>query len=260
MNAMPLLDPDEADPVRVLRPRGRSEFVLTVDHAGRALPRRLGDLGVPPAELARHIGWDIGIAAVSERLSAALDAAAVMQLYSRLVIDCNRGHGVDSSVPVVSESTPIPGNRDLTADELAMRREGLFVPYHAAIASLLDARAAAGQRSVVVAMHSFTPVFKGVSRPMHVGVLFNRDPRLGRALLALLRRESGLVCAENEPYAVSDESDYGIPTYGERRGLLHVELEIRQDLITGPDGQAEWADRLARLLPQAAAQFAEARA
>ena len=141
-----------------------------------------------------------------------------------------------------------------------MRREALFVPYHAAVAALLDARADSGQRTVLVAMLSFTPVFKGVSRPMHVGVLFNRDPRLGRALLALLQQEPGLVCAENEPYAVSDESDYGIPTYGERRRLLHVELEIRQDLITEPAGQAEWAERLARLLPQAAAQFAEARA
>ena len=183
-----------------------------------------------------------------------------MQLYSRLVIDCNRGHGVDSSIPVISESTPIPGNRALTPADLAMRREGLFVPYHAAITDLLDARKAAGQRTIVVAMHSFTPVFKGVARPMHVGVLFNRDPRFGRALLALLAREPGLVCAENEPYAVSDATDYGIPAYGERRQLLHVEMEIRQDLITEPDGQAEWADRLARLLPVAAAQFAEVRA
>lgn len=257
MNTIALLEPGELDPVRLLRPRGRSLFVLTVDHAGRALPRRLGNLGLPDSELARHIGWDIGIAAVSEQLSAALDAPAVMQLYSRLVIDCNRGHGVDSSVPVVSESTPIPGNRDLTPAELAMRREGLFVPYHAAITGLLDARAAAGQRTIVVAMHSFTPVFKGVSRPMHVGVLFNRDPRFGRALLGLLRQEPGLVCAENEPYAVSDETDYGIPTYGEQRGLLHVEMEIRQDLITEPAGQAEWAQRLSRLLPVAAAAFAQ---
>ena len=252
MSAMPLLDPDEPAPVRLLRPQGGSEFVLTVDHAGRAMPRRLGSLGLPDSELARHIGWDIGIAAVSEQLSAALDAPAVMQLYSRLVIDCNRGHGVDSSVPVISESTPIPGNVGLTEADLAMRREGLFVPYHDAVVGVLDARAKAGRRTVVVAMHSFTPVFKGVSRPMHVGVLFNRDPRLGRALLALLVREPGLVCAENQPYAVSDESDYGIPNYGERRGLLHVELEIRQDLITEPEGQAEWARRLARLLPVAA--------
>lgn len=257
MNAMPLLEPGEPDPVRLLRPYGRSEFVLTVDHAGRALPRRLGDLGLPDSELARHIGWDIGVAAVSDQLSAMLDAPAVMQLYSRLVIDCNRGHGVASSVPLVSESTAIPGNRDLTPAELAMRQEGLFVPYHAAITALLDRREAAGQRTVVIAMHSFTPVFKGVSRPMHVGVLFNRDPRFGRALLDLLQQEPGLVCAENEPYAVSDESDYGIPTYGEQRGLLHVEMELRQDLITEPAGQAEWAQRLARLLPIAGAAVAK---
>ncbi len=134
-----LLQPGEAAPVRLLREAGRSDYVLTADHAGRAIPRALGTLGVPEAERARHIAWDIGIAGVTERLSAALDATAVFQMYSRLVIDCNRGHGVDSSIPVVSEATEIPGNHGLSADARTARHREIFDPYHAQIRAVLDA-------------------------------------------------------------------------------------------------------------------------
>jgi predicted N-formylglutamate amidohydrolase len=250
-----LLASDEPDPVRVLRESGSSAFFLTVDHAGRRLPRRLGDLGLPESELVRHIAWDIGIAGVTERLSQIFDATAVMQIYSRLVIDCNRTTDVESSMPVISETTPIPGNVDIAADERNARIEEIYRPYVTRVGSLLDAREAAGRKTILIAMHSFTPVFKGVARPMHVGVLFNRDKRLGHALLDVLRDEKGIVSADNEPYAVSDTSDYGIPVYGEQRGLAHVELEIRQDLIAEETGQAEWAERLARLLPQAVARM-----
>jgi predicted N-formylglutamate amidohydrolase len=248
-----LLASDEPDPVRVLREDGGSEFFLIVDHAGRRLPRRLGDLGLPESELVRHIAWDIGIARVSERLAHALDATTVMQIYSRLVIDCNRTTDVASSMPVISESTPIPGNVDIAPDARNARIDEIYRPYISRVAALLDARQAAGGKTILISMHSFTPVFKGVSRPMHLGVLFNRDKRLGHALLEVLRDEKDIVSAENEPYAVSDASDYGIPVHGEQRGLAHVELEIRQDLIAETAGQAEWAERLARLLPQAVA-------
>lgn len=250
-----LLAQDEPPPVRVLRPDGGSDFLLTADHAGRIIPRRLERLGVPEAELQRHIAWDIGIAAVTERLSAALDATAVLQAYSRLVIDCNRDPAVPSAMPTVSETTPIPGNAGLSAADRAARVAAIFTPYHNRIAALLDARQAAGRRSVFIAMHSFTPVFKGESRAMQVGVLFNRDVRLAQALLALLRAEGDLTVGENAPYAITDTSDYGVPVHGEKRGLPHVEIEIRQDLIADPAGQAAWAARLARLLPAADARM-----
>ena len=253
--AFRLLDEDEPEPVRVLREAGGSDFFLTADHAGRTIPRRLGTLGLPESERARHIGWDIGIAGVTEHVSAALDATAVFQTYSRLVVDCNRGHGVDSSIPTVSETTAIPGNRDLSPEERTARQREIFVPYHARIRALLDARADAGRRTVLVAMHSFTPVFKGESRPMHAGVLYNRDQRLARILLALLRAEGDLQVGDNAPYSVSDSTDYTIPMHGERRGLAHVEIEIRQDLITDEAGQAAWAVRLTRLLRQADAEL-----
>ncbi len=255
--AFRLLREDEPEPVRVLREEGRSDFFLTADHAGRTIPRRLGTLGVSENERARHIAWDIGIAGVTERLSAELDATAVLQAYSRLVIDCNRGHGVDSSIPTVSETTEIPGNLDLAPDERTARQLEIFVPYHARIRALLDARAEAGRRTVLIAMHSFTPVFKGERRPMHVGVLYNRDKRLAHILLALLKAEGDVKVGDNAPYSVSDSTDYTIPMHGERRGLAHVEIEIRQDLIADGAGQAAWAVRFARLLAEADAALRE---
>ncbi len=250
-----LLASDEPSPARVLREQGASDLFLTADHAGRAIPRSLGTLGLPESELVRHIGWDIGIAGVTERLSASLDATAVLQTYSRLVIDCNRDPSVPSAMPEISEMTEIPGNRDLTDGQRAARRSAIFDPYHDRIRALLDARQAARRRTVYIAMHSFTPIFKGESRAMQVGVLYNRDSRLASILLELLRAEGDLVVGDNAPYAVSDITDYGVPTHAEKRGLPHVEIEIRQDLIADAAGQAAWAERFHRLLLQSDARL-----
>lgn len=247
-----LLGPDEPSPVEVVRPGARSPWLLTCDHAGRLLPGALGDLGLPESELVRHIAWDIGIAAVSTRLSAILDAAMVGQRYSRLVIDCNRPPSAPTSIPRVSESTTIPGNLNLSDDDRDARVAEVFRPYHDQIEAVLNARSDRGAPTILVAMHSFTPVYKGEARRWHVGTLYGRDGRLARALFQLLSAEGELTVGDNEPYSVSDETDYGIPVHAERRGLLHVGIEIRQDLIGDEDGQAEWAERLGRLLPQAA--------
>src|SRR3984885_4628412 len=244
-----LLGAGDPPPVRVLRVDGGSDFFLTADHAGRAVPRALGDLGVPAAEMERHIAWDIGIAGVTERLSALLDATAVLQTYSRLVVDCNRDPSWPTAMPEVSEYTPIPGNAGLSAEAKAVRVAAIFTPYHDRIRALLDARA--HRRTVLVAMHSFTPAFKGESRAMQVGVLYNKDARLARILLDLLRQEGDLVVGDNAPYAVTEDSDYGVPVHGEQRGLAHVEVEIRQDLIATPDGQEAWAQRFANWLTTA---------
>jgi predicted N-formylglutamate amidohydrolase len=251
----PLLGSDEPNPVILQNESGDSVFFLTCEHAGRVFPRRLGTLGLPEAETLRHIAWDIGIAAVGRELSRLLDAAVILQTYSRLVIDCNRDPNVPSSIPEISENTEIPGNRGLHDAERTTRADAIFRPYHNAIAAALDRRAAANRATALVALHSFTPVFKGIPRPWHVAVLFNRDPRLAHALAEQLRAEGDLMVGENEPYQVSDLTDYTIPVHGERRGLPHVEIEIRQDLITAPAGQKEWAERLTRLLPAAYAAF-----
>jgi predicted N-formylglutamate amidohydrolase len=235
--------------MHVLRPEGASDFVLTADHAGRKIPRRLGTLGLPESERSRHIAWDIGIAGVTEVLAAALDATAVLQVYSRLVIDCNRDPAHPTSIPTVSELTPIPGNEDLSAADRAARHAAIFAPYHAAITGVLDARI--GRRTVLIAMHSFTPVFKGEARAVEVGVLYHRGTRLAHIMLDLLRAEGDLAVGDNQPYAITDTSDYTIPVHGEGRGLDHVEIEIRQDLIADPIGQTAWAERMARLLAAA---------
>jgi predicted N-formylglutamate amidohydrolase len=246
-----LLSSDEPPPFSVGHAEGSSPFLITGDHAGRLLPRRLGDLGLPEAELDRHIAWDIGAAGVARALADRLDAFFILQTYSRLAIDCNRPVDVPTSIVTVSEATPIPGNRDLSPADAASRAREIFWPYHDRIVAELERRRSADQQAVLIAIHSFTPVFKGVARPWHVGVLYNRDTRLAHPLLDLLRQEGDLTIGDNQPYAISDDSDYGIPVHGERRGIPHVELEIRQDLIADPAGERAWAARLARLLPAA---------
>jgi predicted N-formylglutamate amidohydrolase len=250
-----LIAVDEPAPVRILRPEGGADFLLTADHAGRLLPRALGTLGLSEDERQRHIAWDIGIAGVTEALAGLLDATAVLQTYSRLAIDCNRAPGHPTSIPPVSELTAIPGNASLSEAQRAARQRAIFDPYHRAIATTIDARQVAGRRTVLVAMHSFTPVFKGVARAVEVGVLYHHATPLSRIMLDLLRAGGDLVVGDNKPYAITDDSDYTIPVHGEGRGLPHVEIEIRQDLIGDGTGQAAWAGRMARLLTAADARL-----
>jgi len=244
-----LTDADPA-PFRIERPAGTSPCFFTCDHAGNALPARLGQLGLTAAELTRHIAWDIGIAEVAQRLSHQLDAFLIMQTYSRLVIDANRPPGTPQSIVTLSERTQISGNEQLSEAEAARREREIFRPYHDRIRDELDARAASRRPTVLVSLHSFTPSFMERSRPWHAGVLYQRDARIGHALLELLRADPELVVGDNEPYAVNDDTDYTVVTHGEKRGLAHVEIEIRQDLISTNEGQDAWATRLAQLLPQ----------
>ena len=225
-----LLAADEPDPCLRLPGTGTSPFLLACDHGDRLLPRSLGGLGIDPAELERHIGYDIGILGVSRRLASALGATLVTQRYSRLVVDCNRRPGVPSSMPEVADGTIVPANEGLGETERSRRVAAIFEPYHRVLKQEIDAHLASGRPLALIAMHSFTPMLRqtGRPRPWHIGVLFNRDPRLGRALLALLADETGLCVGENEPYAVSDEGDYTIPVHGEARGIPHVEIEVRQ--------------------------------
>jgi predicted N-formylglutamate amidohydrolase len=246
-----LLAPDEVSPTDVQGADGRSAFFIICDHAGRRIPRSLGALGLSEDQLARHIAWDIGAAGVAQRLGAALGAPAILQRYSRLVIDCNRPLAAPDSIVVQSERTRIPGNETIGPGDREERARAIFHPYHDEIRRALDQREAAGVPTVLVAMHSFTPVFLDVARSWHAGVLYNRDARLAKPLLEALRAEGDLVVGDNEPYAASEATDYSIVHHAERRGLPYVELEIRQDLIADGQGQQAWAERLARLLPVA---------
>jgi predicted N-formylglutamate amidohydrolase len=249
------LTTDEPAPFEITGPEGRSPFLIVCDHAGRLVPRSLGDLGLAPGDLVRHIAWDIGAGQVARRLGAALDAFTITQPYSRLVIDCNRKTTAADSIVTSSEGTVVPGNHGIDEAEAERRARAIFHPYHDRIRGELDRRHCLGLPTILVAVHSFTPLFMQVSRPWHAGVLYLRDGRQAVPLLRLLREEPNLVIGCNEPYRADEQSDFSIVEHGERRGIPYVELEIRQDLIAEPAGQAEWAERLARLLPLAAAEI-----
>jgi predicted N-formylglutamate amidohydrolase len=246
-----LLAEEEPHPVAEFGRHGTSNFVIVVDHASRRIPKRLKNLGLPPSELERHIAWDIGSLGVASRVAAALDAPLVAQTYSRLVIDCNRDPAVEASIPAIGEQVEIPGNIGLNADEIDARRAEIFHPYHNHLRALLDERVAAGRPTILVAQHSMTDVFKGVRRKMHAAVMYNRDRRFAGAVLEMLRRDNDLLIADNEPYFVSDETDFTIPFHAEARGLPYVAIEIRQDLVGDEAGQAVWAERIARALQDA---------
>jgi predicted N-formylglutamate amidohydrolase len=231
--------------VTVVNEGGSSAYVLVCEHASNHIPAEYADLGLPAYELRRHIAWDIGAAALARRLSALLDAPLFLSGISRLLIDCNRPPGAPTSIPTRSETTEIPGNRDLAPGERARRTEAYFAPFHDRIARLLDGRAAASRPAVVVGVHSFTPVFLGVPRPWHAGVLYARAAAFGRALAARLREEAGLAVGDNEPYRIEADMDYTVPVHGDARGLDAALVEVRQDLVTMAVDVEKWASRIA---------------
>ena len=247
-----LLGPGDPSPVGVVNPDSRSPFLLIGDHAGNRVPARLGDLGLPASELARHIGIDIGIERLGIALAARLDASFVFQRYSRLVIDCNRDPAQATAMPEVSDATVIPGNRSLTDEARARRTAAIHQPYHAAIAGALARADRAGGQAILVALHSFTPVMGGRARPWHCGVLHDQgDTACARAVLAALRQEPDLMVGDNEPYAMAG-TDHTVPRHAYPSRRPYVELEVRQDLLADEAGCAAWADRLARILTKAA--------
>jgi predicted N-formylglutamate amidohydrolase len=250
-----LLHADEPSPIIEERRQGSAAFLIVVDHACARIPQALGSLGLPRYELDRHIALDIGALEVGRRLAALLDATLIAQAYSRLVIDCNRDPRVASSIPQVSELTEIPGNCALSAAAAAARHDDIFEPYHAHLRALIEERQAAGRRTILVALHTMTDVFRGVRRHTQTAVLSGADRRFAQLVLDGLRQDAALTVGDNEPYALSDLTDFTILRHAVKRGLPYVELEIRQDLVRSAQGQAQWSERLAGVLTAAAASF-----
>jgi predicted N-formylglutamate amidohydrolase len=218
------------------------------DHAGRAFPTALGRLGLPPEAADRHIAWDIGAADLACALAERLDAPALLANYSRLVVDCNRRLEDPTAFSVHGDGHRIPGNEQLSDVERARRAAACYAPYHAAIAGHLGVLRATGGAPVLVAIHSFTPVYRAMPRPWHVGVLWDTDARIAHPLLEWLRREPGLVVGDNQPYSGRYPADYTVWQHAGRDGHPVICLEIRQDLLLTRPGIAEWADRLAAAL------------
>lgn len=249
--SLPLLGSDEPSAVTVERPHSSSPYLFVCDHAGNRIPGRLGKLGLQDRDLVRHIAWDVGGRGLAEEFARRFDATLVQQVYSRLVIDCNRPPQTDTSIPTISEDTVVPGNRDLQRQEIASRKLEIFDPYHNTIKSIIDRRLARQQPTILLAIHSFTPVFHGESRPWHIGLLYNRDARLAKLFLKLLAEDETLCLGDNRPYSVDDYTDYTIPVHGEQRGIPHLLFELRHDLIEVESDQYRWAHRLANSLERA---------
>lgn len=236
-----------ADAYTLILASARTRLILLCDHARNALPAAYGSLGLGEHELSRHIAYDIGAEGVTRALAAELGAPAVISHYSRLLIDLNRGLDDPTLIMRLSDGAIVPGNRHLDGTERSHRIANYYRPYHQAIAGQIARTEASGLGPVLLAIHSFTPIFKGDDRPWHASVLWGQDPRLAKPLLAVLEAEPGLVIGENEPYAGVLEGDT-LYQHGLARGLPNALIEIRQDLIATHEGQAGWAKRLARLI------------
>lgn len=253
-----LLHESDPAPVEVYNASGPSPYVLTCEHAGRLVPRILGDLGIHGRHWERHIAWDIGAERLTRMLADLMDAPVVLQRYSRLVIDCNRPLASEELIPEVSDGTEIPANKEISAQDRDERVKDIHAPYHEAIADILDTRNQQNKPTALVAIHSFTPCLEAApsQRPWDIGLLHNRHEQLSSHVHDVLEAEAGhLEFTFNEPYRVNDHEDYTIPVHGEKRGIPHVLLEVRNDHIAEQPGQREWAELLKRVFEAAASRL-----
>jgi predicted N-formylglutamate amidohydrolase len=222
--------------------------LVVCDHASNRVPLALGALGLNPGLLRQHIAWDIGAAGVATQLARLLDLPVMLAGYSRLVTDCNRRPDSASCMPVISDGILVPGNLDLPPAARALRRDLFYWPYHHAIEATLGARAQRGATPVLISVHSFTPRMYGVPRRWHVGVLWDRDPRIPLPFMRSLRALPGIIVGDNEPYSGRHPADFTVDHHAERFGRPSISIELRQDLIAEPEGQAHWAAVLASAL------------
>lgn len=245
---LPLLGPDDPPPVTIHNPQGTAPVLVLCDHASNAVPATLDDLGLGPADLARHIAYDIGAAEVTRLLADRLDAPAVLAGYTRLVIDTNRRPGSHDSIVPESDGTIIPGNREVTPEEAQQRAESCFWPYHRRIGAGLAGFAERDIRPAIVSIHGFTPQLQGQSRPWHVGILWDRDPRIPAPMIAALKAVDGLVVGDNEPYSGRLRWGYSIEVHATETGLPNVLVELREDTVRDAAGQARMTAILADAL------------
>lgn len=245
-------------PVVSENPNGLGPFVIVCDHASNKLPEAQGDLGVAPAALVTHIAWDPGALAVARQMSARLDAPLLWPDVSRLVIDCNRDPSAPDLIVTEGEGRPIPGNRDLNASQRSHRVETIHAPYHAAIDDCLIRRRAANLATSLIAIHSFTPVWRDKQRPWHIGLVFDEDRRLADSLLQSLKADPDLTVGVNEPYSPADRVYYTMARHRGGGALPAVMIEIRNDEIADTAAQQQWGDRLSGIFAAIGKEGSEA--
>lgn len=236
-----LLGPQDPSPVEVINEASDHPLLLVCEHAGKMVPQVLNDLGIAQEDRDSHVGWDIGAEAVTRIVAKALGAPAILQPYSRLVIDCNRPPDAADAMPEVNHGVQVPGNRDLSDAARAARVAEIFDPFQATVEHHLMGQ----PRKIVLSIHSFTPLLAGEPRPWHVGFLFRQDAQTSTHLARFITdAQPKLTIGMNQPYQIDDASDWFVPQHGEVSGLPHSLIEIRNDLIGGTQGQKIWADIL----------------
>lgn len=239
---------DAWNPVRFTNRNGRSPFILICDHASNHIPERYGTLGLDEKELTRHIAWDPGALPVARRMAEILDAVLVASCVSRLIVDCNRPLDAPDLFPPLSETTIIPGNQDLTDEEREERLDLSWRPFHVAVDEIVEDRLARGDVPLLVSIHSFTPVYRGVDRPWEIGIITDEDMRLAGPMVAALKAFGDLTVGLNEPYSPADRVYFTLERHGRSRGLACAMIEIRNDEITNEETQTKWGDLLAGIL------------
>ena len=247
---------EHRSPVVVENPEGAGPFVIVCDHASNRIPDEYRSFGFADDALKTHIAWDPGALAVSRRLSALLDAPLLWPDVSRLVIDCNRPIDASSLIVIESEGRPVPANRNVSDAQRAERIKRVHAPYHEAIDACLKRRLAAGMESALIAVHSFTPVYLGKSRPWEIGIVFGDDRRLADDFIRGLQADPALTVGINQPYAPADQVYYTVERHAGPRGLPAAMIEIRNNEVADKAGQRQWAGRLAHILIAAAPELA----
>lgn len=239
---MVLLGSKDPAPFSIFNADGSSNLLFTSDHNGSAIPTKLKNLGVPLNELRRHVAYDIGIDAVAHALSARFNAALIVSNYSRLVIDCNRHPGAAGSIPSISDNTVIPGNKNLSDNDIADRKHEIFDAYHSSIGKQITIMCRENKNPILISLHSFTPVIGGQFRPWEIGVLWKDDKRLSAPLIKRMRDQKELNIGDNKPYSGSEPAGYTVDYHVEPLSLLSVAIEFRQDLIEFESGAVRWAN------------------
>jgi predicted N-formylglutamate amidohydrolase len=235
------------EPYEIVAGQGHVRLILLCDHASNRLPPEYGDLGLAASEFERHIAYDIGAAALTRGLAERLGATAVLSCFSRLLIDPNRGMDDPTLIMRLSDGAVVPGNRGVDDAERARRIARFHLPYHQAIAAAVAGVKARGHVPFLVSIHSFTPVWRGWQRPWHVGILWDRDEEMARAMIRGFLSQGDLVVGDNEPYHGALEGDT-LNTHGTKAGLPHALVEVRQDLIAAKSGVDEWVERVAKVI------------
>ena len=240
----PLIGENDPPPVEIVNPTGTAKIVLACDHASRAIPAGLDGLGLDETALRRHIAWDIGAAEVTRRLAKMLDARAVLAGYSRLLVDCNRDMDDPTLIPVISEDVVVPGNRNLTPAAVDNRIASFYRPYHDSLERMISALREDETAPAILFVHSFTPIYRRIERPWHIGILWDRDPRLPEPLIEALHRIPDICVGDNQPYSAQNGHDFTNERHAGRAGFAHALIEIRQDLIDTDHGAQKWAKLL----------------